>query len=120
MSFYWQPLGRQVRIRGTAIDVGASARNEDFRARSFEARARGLIGHQSDVLTDEGDLDKGVVEQSARLREDPTIVPTNWGVYAVRASEIEFWQAHDDRLHVRLRYRQTGDSGRWVRERLWP
>lgn len=120
LTFYWQPLGRQVRIRGIAFDVGAAARNEDFRARSFEARARGLIGRQSEVLEDEQQLHDGVVEQTARLQEDPTMVPTNWGVYAVRPTEIEFWQASADRLHTRLRYQQTSESGRWVRERLWP
>ncbi|WP_196804856.1 pyridoxal 5'-phosphate synthase [Methylopila sp. M107] len=120
MTFYWQPLGRQVRIRGIGFDVGAAARDEDFRARTFEARARGLIGRQSEVLPDESLLDAGVVEQTARLKDDPRLVPANWGVYAVRASEIEFWQAREDRLHTRLRYRQAGESGRWVRERLWP
>lgn len=120
LTFYWQPLGRQVRIRGIAVDVGAAARNEDFRARTFEARARGLIGRQSEVLTDERQLEAGVVEQTAKLQEDPMLIPANWGVYSVHASEVEFWQARSDRLHTRLRYRQASESGRWLSERLWP
>lgn len=120
LTFYWQKLGRQVRIRGAALDVGAAARNADFRARTFGARARGMVGRQSEVLTSERDLAETFAAETQRLKDDPDLVPGNWGVYVVHASEIEFWQATADRLHTRLRYRQTETRKSWIRERLWP
>lgn len=120
LTFYWQKLGRQVRVRGVALDVGPAARNADFRARTFEARARGMVGRQSEVLGSEQALVESVAEQTRRLTDDPDAVPGNWGVYVVHASEIEFWQADDQRLHKRLRYRQTESRKSWIREQLWP
>lgn len=120
LTFYWQKLGRQVRIRGIALDVGAAARDADFRARTFEARARGMVGRQSEVLGSEQELVDSVAEQTKLLGDDPAAVPANWAVYVVRASEIEFWQASERRLHARLRYRSAESSDRWSRERLWP
>lgn len=121
LTFYWQELGRQVRIRGVALDVGAAARNADFRARSFEARSRGMVGRQSEVLESEQELLDSVAERTRRLTENPDEVPANWAVYVVHGSEIEFWQANASRLHTRLRYRRDREGrGGWLRERLWP
>lgn len=120
LTFYWQTLGRQVRVRGVALDVGQAARDADFRARTFEARARGMVGRQSEVLASEQELIDSVAEETQRLKDDPNAVPGNWGVYVVYPQEVEFWQADGERLHVRLRYRQAEGSSRWIKERLWP
>lgn len=120
LTFYWRELGRQVRIRGVALDVGAAARDADFRARTFEARSRGMAGRQSEVLESEQDLLDSVAEWTQELTKNPEAVPANWGVYVVHASEIEFWQANASRLHTRLRYRRPSDGKGWLRERLWP
>ena len=120
LTFYWPKLGRQVRVRGVALDVGQAARDADFRARTFEARARGMVGRQSEVLVSEKELADSVAEETLRLQEDPSAVPANWGVYVVHPQEVEFWQADHERLHTRLRYRQPEGGSRWIRERLWP
>lgn len=118
LTFYWQTLGRQVRVRGTAVDVGAEAGAADFQARPAGSRAGALTDRQSDVLDDPGQLDRAVAEQRERIAQDPGLVAPSWTVYAVEPRQVEFWQADIDRRHTRLRYTRTAQG--WVRERLWP
>lgn len=118
LTFYWQPLGRQVRMRGTAHDRGPEVRAADFLARPRGSRASGLLARQSDVLLDERELDIGLMAELARIDADPDLVAANWAVYAVVPHEVEFWQGNEQRRHTRLRYRRTAQG--WTKERLWP
>lgn len=118
LSFYWRPHGRQIRIRGTAIDQGPEAAAADFLARPEGARASALARRQSQPLRDPRDLDDALRAQRERLAADPGLVAPDWTLYAVRPDEVEFWQGDRARNHIRLRYRREGDG--WARERLWP
>ncbi|WP_329002594.1 pyridoxal 5'-phosphate synthase [Kribbella sp. NBC_00709] len=117
LTFYWIPLGRQVRVLGTveAADPEESAR--DFLMRPETARAEALVGRQSAVLEDPADIDRAVKEQSERIAAEPDLVAPNWTLYTLRAEEVEFWQADPDRRHTRLRYRLEDE---WTKELLWP
>ena len=119
LTFYWPALGRQVRIRGTAHDMGAAAQAADFLARPRGSRAGALLGRQSDVLAAEQDLEDGLARQLQRLDAAPDLVPPTWAVYAVRPRVIEFWQGNEQRRHVRLSYRREEGTA-WAMERLWP
>lgn len=118
LTFYWQKLGRQVRIRGVAIEMSDEVRSVDFLARPLGSRAGALLGRQSDVLDSGDSIEEGLAIQLQRLADEPRLVSEKWVVYAVRPAEIEFWQGDVQRKHVRLRYRRRAD--RWCAERLWP
>ena len=118
LTFYWPALGRQVRIRGTAHDMGPEVQAADFLARPLGSRATGLLGRQSDVLAADHELDDGLAAQLERLEADPQLVAPQWAVYAVRPDVVEFWQGHEQRRHARLRYAREGAG--WTTERLWP
>ncbi len=118
LTFYWPALGRQVRVRGVAHDMGSQVQTDDFLARPPGSRAGALLGRQSDVLASEVELEEGLARQMARLQENPQFVSPHWAVYAVRPHTVEFWQGHEQRRHTRLRYRRNGSA--WTTERLWP
>lgn len=118
LSFYWQSLGRQVRIRGEAKDMGEKVSRADFLARSMEARALALSSKQSQLLTDVAALEAECLAKRRFLDEHPEHALSDWVVYAVQADEVEFWQADARRCHVRLRYRRGASA--WDRERLFP
>ncbi|MDX3002807.1 pyridoxal 5'-phosphate synthase [Kribbella solani] len=124
LTFYWVPLGRQVRIVGPVEPAPAEESARDFLARPVAARAEALVGKQSAVLTDRSDIDVAVKEQAERIADDPELVAPNWTLYTLRAEEAEFWQSDQDRRHVRLRYRlDTADGNApagWTKEMLWP
>jgi pyridoxamine 5'-phosphate oxidase len=118
LSFYWPELGRQVRVKGQAINLGSESSAEDFLARSLGSRATALVGHQSEILRDPTELDGLFQAQLQRLTDSPSLVEDAWAVYVVRAREVEFWQGAADRRHLRLRYRQ--EQSEWRKELLWP
>lgn len=118
LTFYWPPLGRQVRIRGRAVATDADARDADFLARPIGSRASALIARQSEALVSPEDLETETSLALGRLSTSPHLVAPNWALYYVSPREIEFFQADTDRRHHRLRYR--AEDKKWRRERLWP
>jgi pyridoxamine 5'-phosphate oxidase len=96
LSFYWPELGRQVRIKGQAINLGADRGAEDFLARSLGSGATALVGRQSEILRDPTELDARSRTQLQRLADSPALVDDAWAVYVVRAREVEFWQGAAD------------------------
>lgn len=120
MTFYWQPLGRQVRLRGpvTALDREVCA--ADFLLRSLDARAVALTGRQSDVVRDDETMEGAFDERRLWLQANPETTWDTWAVYALNPLEAEFWQASERRRHVRWRYRRASVEAPWKGERLWP
>lgn len=118
LSFYWSEQGRQVRIRGRVLAAGVERSTADFLERSSAARAAALAGVQSEVMSDQADLEEALSESAQQIERDPETLAEEWAVYGLAADEVEFWQAHPQRRHARLRYLLRNDS--WTRELLWP
>ncbi|MEU9117855.1 pyridoxal 5'-phosphate synthase [Streptomyces sp. NPDC048483] len=120
LTFYWQPLARQVRVRGPVVRESAERAAQDFLARGAGARAEALLGRQSRPLTDLAERDAAVAESAARLAREPELVAPGWQLFTVRADEVEFWQGDQERKHTRLAYRRKGDAEVWTKGLLWP
>jgi pyridoxamine 5'-phosphate oxidase len=114
LLFYWDVLGRQVRVEGRVERVGAGESDAYFDSRPRGARAGAIASRQSDVLARRAELD----ERVAALDGATLARPETWGGFRVVPDVWEFWQHRDDRLHDRFRYRVAGGS--WVIERLYP
>lgn len=118
LGFYWPQQGRQICIRGQVTPASPERSAADFLARPPGSRIEGLVGRQSDILTDPADQIAAIAAARARIQADPQLVAPSWTLYGLLAGEAEFWQADRDRRHIRLRYRRTNSE--WLRERLWP
>ncbi|MFG2136388.1 pyridoxal 5'-phosphate synthase [Streptomyces sp. NPDC048650] len=118
LTFYWQPLARQVRVRGPVVRESAERAAQDFLARGAGARAEALLGRQSGPLTSLIERDTAVAGSAARLAHDPELVTPQWQLFTVHAESVEFWQGAADRNHTRLTYRREG--GTWTKGLLWP
>jgi pyridoxamine 5'-phosphate oxidase len=118
LTFYWPLLGRQVRVRGKAQDLGPTVGATDFRARARDARAVALMDRQSEALDRPAQIDEAFQRQRARLDADPSLVSANWAAYAVTAHAVEFWKGSEDRRHWRLKFTREGAG--WSKKRLWP
>jgi pyridoxamine 5'-phosphate oxidase len=117
LLLHWPDLGRQVRIEGAVEVVTTDESDAYFRTRPRGNQLAAWISPQSEVIADRQTL-LGKMQQLAMQYPDEVPRPPFWGGYRVRPHSIEFWQTRENRLHDRLRYRQTPTG--WVRERLAP
>jgi pyridoxamine 5'-phosphate oxidase len=115
LLFYWEPLGRQVRIEGAAQPVSATESDVYFATRPAGARLSAAASPQSRPVESREWLEQRVAELAV---EGPPARPQWWGGFRLVPDAWEFWQHGDDRLHDRFRYRREGAT--WVVERLGP
>jgi pyridoxamine 5'-phosphate oxidase len=119
LLFYWDPLGRQVRIEGAVEHVRTSESATYARSRPRGSQLSALASPQSQTIDSRVALEQRVAELEERYGTGELPLPTDWGGFRLAAESFEFWQQRHDRLHDRLRYR-PGDGACWVVERLAP
>ena len=113
LLFYWEPLGRQVRVEGTVERVSDEESDAYFASRPPGSRAGAAASRQSRPLADRAELERTV----AALGDD-VARPEWWGGYRVRPERYEFWQHRENRLHDRFLYERDGEA--WSIRRLYP
>jgi pyridoxamine 5'-phosphate oxidase len=118
LLFYWEALGRQVRIEGTVERVGEAESDAYFATRPRRAQIGAHASAQGRPVFDRAALDAAVAAATAEFEGGLVPRPAHWGGYRVHAGSFEFWQNRADRLHDRLRFLPDGDS--WRVERLQP
>jgi pyridoxamine 5'-phosphate oxidase len=118
LLFYWDPLGRQVRIEGSVARVEEAESDAYFASRALGSRLSAAVSPQSGVIESRTALERLVADLESRLAGREPDRPQTWGGFRLAPSEYEFWQHHEDRLHDRLRYRRSGVG--WLIERLAP
>jgi pyridoxamine 5'-phosphate oxidase len=119
LLFYWDPLGRQVRIEGSVQRASASESTAYARSRPRTSQLSALASPQSQTIDSRAALEQRVAELAARYGTGDLPLPAHWGGFRLAAENVEFWQQRNDRLHDRLRYRRADDA-RWVVDRLAP
>ncbi len=117
LLFYWQPLGRQVRVEGRVERIPTDESEAYFRTRPLGSRLAAWASPQSRPLADRAELDRLYAEAQERFGDDVPLPPT-WGGFRLVADAYEFWEHGDDRLHDRVRYERDGDG--WAKTRLAP
>ncbi len=117
LLFPWHPVGRQVRVEGTASRLSSEESAAYFATRPRDSQLGAWASPQSAVVSDRDELDDRLAAVAAEF-PDQVPLPGFWGGYRVVPELVEFWQGRFGRLHDRLRYRR--DAGAWRLERLAP
>ena len=118
LLFYWQPLERQVVVRGSAEPVSTRESLAYFVKRPRGSQLGAWVSDQSRVITSRKVLELKLDEVRRRFGEGRIPLPSFWGGFRVRPSAIEFWQGRPSRLHDRFLYERE-ETG-WRISRLAP
>jgi pyridoxamine 5'-phosphate oxidase len=119
LLFYWDPLGRQVRIDGGVQRVSAQESEAYIRSRPRGSQLSALSSPQSRPIESREVLEARVAELADRYADTELPLPGTWGGFRLTPQTFEFWQNRHDRLHDRLLYRHRPEGG-WAIERLAP
>jgi pyridoxamine 5'-phosphate oxidase len=121
LLFYWDALGRQVRIEGDVEKVSAAESDAYFATRPRGAQLSAWASRQSSPVENRRALEERVDEKRRGFEEEEVGRPQWWGGFRLRPDLFEFWQNRDDRLHDRLVYRrEAARPERWQLVRLSP
>lgn len=116
--FLWTQRHHQVSIRGTISKLPRSEAESYFAARPRGHQIGAWVSEQSRVIPGREWLEQRQIEMEQRFADQDIPCPPHWGGYALKPTEIEFWQGRVSRLHDRLRYTKTDSC--WTLERLSP
>ena len=118
LLFSWVDLERQVIAEGEVSVVDRAQTEAYFRSRPRGSQVGAWASRQSTVVPDRETIERRWAELEQRFAGGEVPVPDFWGGLRLSPTAVEFWQGRRDRLHDRLRYRDTGQE--WVVERLSP
>lgn len=116
--FFWQPLERQVSIRGRAEAIGTAESLKYFVTRPRGSQLGAWVSRQSSVISSRSLLENKLEEMRRKFGDGEIPLPSFWGGFRVRPEAVEFWQGGRDRLHDRFLYSLC--DGDWTIERLSP
>ena len=119
LLFYWDQLGRQIRIEGPVARLTSEESAAYVRSRPRGSQLSALASPQSQPVQSRQTLEDRVTELAARYGQAELPIPDNWGGFRLAPEQIEFWQHRQDRLHDRLQYTRDRQQG-WRIERLAP
>jgi len=118
LAFYWQPLGRQVRVEGRVSMVTDAEADAYWSTRPRESQLGGAASAQSTPIASRAALLAQWRALDRRYRGIPVPRPPHWTGFRIAPSAIEFWTLRPYRMHDRERFTRTPRG--WRLERLQP
>ena len=123
ITFYWQELQRQIRLKGKVVKLTAEENQEYFCSRPIESQAAAIASPQSQVIDSRDELEelynKLMAQVTSNNKEKKFNCPDSWGGYRVIPDYFEFFQGGKHRMHDRFRY-QLMSNKKWKINRLAP
>lgn len=118
IAFYWDAIGKQVRVEGRIEEVRAAEADAYWRTRPRASRLAALSSTQSARLVARGRLLARWRALGRRYRGKPIPRPRTWTGFRIVPDSIEFWTRGANRLHHRERFVRA--RGEWARTLLQP
>jgi pyridoxamine 5'-phosphate oxidase len=119
LCFFWEPLGKQIRVEGVAARVGDNEADAYFASRPLASRVGAWASKQSTRLESRAKLLARVAGYTASFAVGEVNRPPFWSGFRIVPDRMEFWTNAEYRLHDRIVF-EKADSGDWRRYLLYP
>lgn len=118
LVFYWDELGRQIRVLGEVVVAPESVSDAYFAERPRDSQIGAWASVQSEVLPDPAVFSDRIASFEAQFLGSDVPRPPHWIGYFVVPHKVEFWTEKPFRLHEREVY--TRHDGAWQAVHLYP
>ena len=112
--FYWDELGKQIRIWGSVKDCTDAESDSYFQSRPLGSQIGAIISKQSSVL----EAGYSQLQDEYKNFNGDVIRPKHWGGFLILPHKMEFWQDMPYRLHKRDLFEKSENG--WVSTILYP
>jgi pyridoxamine 5'-phosphate oxidase len=119
LLFCWLALNRQVVIQGTAERLTSAEVLKYFVTRPRDSQLAAWASHQSHPISSRVLLEQAFDKMKRKFSEGKVPLPSFWGGFRVKHTQIEFWQGRENRLHDRFQYNLDANDN-WDISRLAP
>ena len=120
LLFHWKSLRRQVRVRGTVVQVSDQEADAYFATRAKDSQIGAWASAQSQPLPDPHALEKAVAAYALKFALGRPPRPLHWSGFRVEPLAMEFWRAGRFRLHKRTVFARRGPAAAWAVTALFP
>lgn len=123
LTFYWEAIGKQVRIEGQVERVTDKEADDYFATRQRGSQIGAWASKQSSVMATESEFETRVRDITEQFQGQPIARPPFWSGFRVLPARIEFWKAGEFRLHTRIVYEQSSETpagAAWQVTRRYP
>lgn len=118
MTIWWDHVGYQIRVVGSAQLISDAEADCFWQSRSRSAQLTTTAFEQSEVLDSESALSSRLEAASTQFADRPVPRPDNWGGYRLKPVSIEFLRFRESRLHLRELFEVKNND--WVKQLLQP
>lgn len=119
MVFYWDAVGRQIRIEGNCNFLTEAKTASYFNQRTRKSCIGAWASLQSQVMENRVKFIESYNYYKDKFKSKSKIpLPPNWRGVALLPVEIEFWQESDFRLHDRIKF--FYENNQWSVKILYP
>ena len=105
--FFWDSLGRQIRIQGKASKTSREISEAYYNSRPLGSRVSAILSKQSQEISSYEELRNNFELLKKEYSDVEPICPDHWGGVEIEILKIEFWQEHESRLHERRVFTKT-------------
>ena len=117
-AFYWDPIGKQVRVEGRVEEVSAAEADEYWSTRPRPSQLGALASQQGAPLSSRAVLLARWSTMRKKFQGRSIPRPAGWTGYRIVPDAIEFWTRRPARLHERELFVRTRTG--WKRRLLQP
>lgn len=122
LLFFWDALGRQIRIEGRVQKLPAATSDAYFQSRPRDSQISACVSQQSMPIENYQILQAQCETMEQAFAGQEIKRPEHWGGYALQPTHFEFWQDKRSRRHERLCFERVPSAGQsnWQKSYLAP